>query len=98
MSEAQSRLPKLLKEAEKGEPVCIRRHNEPVAYVGQSHRKDGLHLRPCIREIRGREQGVSVAVHRGETRGHQAELSGRGFRLPYGSLRGAARCGDTRSW
>ena len=33
VSEAQSQLPRLLKEAERGEAVPIRRHNETVAYV-----------------------------------------------------------------
>jgi prevent-host-death family protein len=42
VSEAQSRLPKLLKEAEKGEPVCIRRHNEPVAYVVSRERMEAI--------------------------------------------------------
>jgi prevent-host-death family protein len=42
VSEAQSRLPKLLKEAEKGEPVCIRRHNEPVAYLVSRQRMEAI--------------------------------------------------------
>ncbi len=42
VSEAQSRLPELLKEAEKGEPVCIRRHNEPIAYVVSRARMEAI--------------------------------------------------------
>jgi antitoxin YefM len=42
VSEAQSRLPQLLKEAEKGEPVCIRRHNETVAYIVSRERMEAI--------------------------------------------------------
>jgi prevent-host-death family protein len=42
VSEAQSRLPQLLKEAEKGEPVCIRRHNETVAYILSRERMEAI--------------------------------------------------------
>ena len=42
VSEAQSRLPRLLKEAEKGQPVCIRRHNEVVAYVVSRERMEAI--------------------------------------------------------
>jgi len=33
VSEAQSQLPRILKEVQKGEPVSIRRHDETVAYL-----------------------------------------------------------------
>ena len=42
VSEAQSRLPRLLKEAEKGQPICIRRHNEVVAYVVSRERMEAI--------------------------------------------------------
>jgi antitoxin YefM len=42
VAEAQSHLPKLLKEAEKGEPVCIRRHNEPIAYLLSRERMEAI--------------------------------------------------------
>jgi prevent-host-death family protein len=42
VSEAQSRLPKLLKEAEAGEAVCIRRHNEPVAFLLSRERMEAI--------------------------------------------------------
>jgi antitoxin YefM len=42
VSEAQSRLPRLLKEAENGQPVCIRRHNEVVAYVVSRERMEAI--------------------------------------------------------
>jgi prevent-host-death family protein len=42
VSEAQSRLPRILKEAEEGEPVCIRRHNEPVAYIVSRARMEAI--------------------------------------------------------
>jgi prevent-host-death family protein len=42
VSEAQSRLPKLLKEAQAGETVCIRRHNEPVAFLLSRERMEAI--------------------------------------------------------
>jgi prevent-host-death family protein len=42
VSDAQSRLPQLLKEAEKGAPVCIRRHNETVAYIVSRERMEAI--------------------------------------------------------
>lgn len=42
VSEAQSALPRLLKSAERGEAVCIRRHNEPVAYIVSQERMEAI--------------------------------------------------------
>jgi antitoxin YefM len=42
VSEAQSQLPRLLKEAERGEPVCIRRHNQTVAYILSRERMEAI--------------------------------------------------------
>ncbi len=42
VSQAQSQLPQLIKEAEAGEPVCIRRRDETVAYVISRERMDAI--------------------------------------------------------
>ncbi|MBK7582529.1 MAG: type II toxin-antitoxin system prevent-host-death family antitoxin [Myxococcales bacterium] len=42
VSEAQSALPRLLKSAERGEAVCIRRHSEPVAYIVSRERMEAI--------------------------------------------------------
>ena len=42
MSEAQSQLPRLIKEAQKGEPVSIRRHNDTVAYLLSRERMEAI--------------------------------------------------------
>jgi antitoxin YefM len=42
VSEAQSQLPRLLKDAEKGEAVSIRRHNETVAYLLSRERMEAI--------------------------------------------------------
>lgn len=42
VSEAQSALPRLLKSAQEGEAVCIRRHNEPVAYIVSQQRMEAI--------------------------------------------------------
>lgn len=42
VSEAQSRLPRLLKNAEKGESIAIRRHNETVAYLLSRERMEAI--------------------------------------------------------
>jgi antitoxin YefM len=42
VSEAQSRLPRLLRQAEKGGPVCIRRHKETVAYILSRERMEAI--------------------------------------------------------
>ncbi len=42
VSEAQSQLPRLLKEAENGAPVRIRRRNETVAYVLSRERLEAI--------------------------------------------------------
>jgi len=42
VSEAQAGLPRLLKQAEKGQAVCIRRYNEPVAYVLSQERMEAI--------------------------------------------------------
>lgn len=42
VSQAQSRLSELLKRAEQGEPVSIRRHNETVAYVVSRERMEAI--------------------------------------------------------
>ncbi len=42
VSEAQSRLPQLLKAAQKGEPVVIRRHNETIAYLLSRERMEAI--------------------------------------------------------
>ncbi len=42
MSDAQSQLPRLLKEIQKGAPVSIRRHNETVAYLLSRERMEAI--------------------------------------------------------
>lgn len=42
MSEAQSQLSRILKEAENGVPVAIRRHNETIAYILSRERMDAI--------------------------------------------------------
>ncbi len=42
VSEAQSRLPRLLKDAQKGEAIAIRRHNETVAYLLSRERMEAI--------------------------------------------------------
>ncbi len=42
VSEAQSQLPRLLKEIQKGAPVSIRRHNETVAYLLSRERMEAI--------------------------------------------------------
>jgi antitoxin YefM len=42
VSEAQSDLPRLLREARKGEAIVIRRHNETVAYVLSPERMEAI--------------------------------------------------------
>ena len=42
VSEAQSRLPELLKAAQEGDPICIRRHDEPVAYIVSRERMEAI--------------------------------------------------------
>jgi antitoxin YefM len=42
VSEAQSQLPRLLKEAEAGGPISIRRHDETVAYLVSRERMDAI--------------------------------------------------------
>jgi prevent-host-death family protein len=42
VSEAQGQLPRLLREAEKGETVAIRRHNQTVAYVLSSAHMEAI--------------------------------------------------------
>ena len=42
VSEAQSQLPRILKEVQKGEPVSIRRHDETVAYLGSRERMEAI--------------------------------------------------------
>jgi prevent-host-death family protein len=40
VTQAQSRLPSLIRQAEAGEPVRIRRHNETVAYLLSKERME----------------------------------------------------------
>jgi antitoxin YefM len=42
VSEAQSQLPRILKEVQKGEPVSIRRHDETVAYLVSRERMEAI--------------------------------------------------------
>jgi prevent-host-death family protein len=42
VSEAQSQLPRLLKEAEAGGPISIRRHDETVAFLVSRERMDAI--------------------------------------------------------
>jgi antitoxin YefM len=42
VSDAQSQLPRLLKEIQKGAPVSIRRHNETVAYLLSRERMEAI--------------------------------------------------------
>ncbi len=42
VSEAQSQLPRLLKEASRGEPISISRHNETVAYLVSRERMEAI--------------------------------------------------------
>ncbi len=42
VSEAQSQLPRLLKEVARGEPVSISRHNETVAYLVSRERMEAI--------------------------------------------------------
>jgi len=42
VSEAQSQLPRLLKDAERGEAVSIRRHNETIAYLLSRERMEAI--------------------------------------------------------
>jgi antitoxin YefM len=42
VSEAQSQLPRILKEVQKGEPVSIRRHDETVAYLISRERMEAI--------------------------------------------------------
>jgi PHD/YefM family antitoxin component YafN of YafNO toxin-antitoxin module len=44
VSEAQSQLPRLLKEAEAGGPISIRRHDETVAYLISRERMEPIVL------------------------------------------------------
>lgn len=42
VTEAQARLPRILKQAAAGDPVCIRRRNETVAYVVSRERMEAI--------------------------------------------------------
>jgi antitoxin YefM len=42
VTEAQTQLPRLIRRAEKGEPVRIRRRNETVAYLVSRERMEAL--------------------------------------------------------
>jgi prevent-host-death family protein len=42
VSEAQSQLPRLLKEAEAGGPISIRRHDQTVAYIVSRERMEAI--------------------------------------------------------
>jgi PHD/YefM family antitoxin component YafN of YafNO toxin-antitoxin module len=42
VSEAQSQLPRLLKDVERGEPVSIRRHDQTVAYLLSRERMEAI--------------------------------------------------------
>jgi len=42
VSEAQSQLPRILKEVQNGEPVSIRRHDETVAYLVSRERMEAI--------------------------------------------------------
>ncbi len=42
MTEAQSRLPSLIRKAEEGEPVRILRHNQTVAYLVSRERMEAI--------------------------------------------------------
>jgi prevent-host-death family protein len=67
VSEAQSQLPRLLKEAEAGGPISIRRHDETVAYLVSRERMDAI---AETLEILGNRAAVrAIADHRaGKTR------------------------------
>jgi prevent-host-death family protein len=42
VTEAQASLPRLLRQAAKGDPVCIRRRNETVAYLLSRERMEAI--------------------------------------------------------
>jgi antitoxin YefM len=42
VSEAQAHLPRLLRQAEKSGPVCIRRHKETVGYIVSRERMEAI--------------------------------------------------------
>ncbi|MGH7283520.1 MAG: type II toxin-antitoxin system Phd/YefM family antitoxin [Polyangiaceae bacterium] len=67
VTEAQSRLPRLLKEVERGAPVSIRRRNETIAYVFSRQRMEAI---VETLEILGNPEAMrAIQAHRaGKTR------------------------------
>jgi antitoxin YefM len=62
VTEAQASLPRLLKQAAKGDPICIRRRNETVAYVLSRERMEAI---VETLEILGNENAMrAIQAHR----------------------------------
>ena len=62
VTEAQAKLPRLLRQAAKGDPVCIRRRNLTVAYVLSRERMEAI---VETLEILGNEHAMrAIRAHR----------------------------------
>jgi antitoxin YefM len=67
VSEAQSQLPRLLKEAQAGGPISIRRHDETVAYIVSRERMDAIV--ETLEVLANKAAMKAIAEHRaGKTR------------------------------
>lgn len=74
VSEAQSQLPKLIRAAEQGEPVTIRRHNETVAYLLSRERMEAI------------VETLEVLGNRAAMQAIRAYRAGKTKRLPVSAL------------